>query len=299
MIVLFCRDPEAPRQPEPLWEREATLASELGAEVGLLDHDALVAGDLRAALAGLRVAGGRALYRGWMLEPARYERLHEGLGERGVSLRTSPLAYRSCHYFPAGYAAIEAHTPRSVWLPEGEGLTRERIAARLAELGPGPAIVKDYVKSLKHAWEEACFIPSASAEDEALAVVERFLAWQGESLAGGLVFREFVELAALGVHPQSGMPLTEEYRAVVYEGRVLDVFPYWEAQAYPRASPPPRAWLEEVAARVESPFFTLDVARRREGGWVVIELGDAQVAGLPPQADLGAIYAGLLGRGGP
>lgn len=295
MIVLFCRDPEArAAQPEPPWAREAEIARELGGEVGLIDHDALSAGDLRGALRGLGGAQGPALYRGWMLTPERYQELHAALAGRGVALATSPAAYRLCHHLPVSYAAIEPYTPRSVWLAREEGLTPERIAARLSELGPGPAIVKDYVKSVKHAWEEACFLPSTRDTEEALRVVERFLEWQGSSLAGGLVFREFVQLASLGPHPQSGMPLTEEYRAVVWQGQVASVFPYWDAEAYPEAAPPPRAWLKEIAARVESPFFTLDVARRTTGEWIAIELGDGQVAGFPPQADLGAIYARLL-----
>jgi hypothetical protein len=32
----------------------------------------------------------------------------------------------------------------------------------LRPFGDAPLVLKDYVKSQKHAWDEACFIPSAS-----------------------------------------------------------------------------------------------------------------------------------------
>jgi len=36
---------------------------------------------------------------------------------------------------------------------------QQDVAGLAARLGSGPAIVKDYVKSRKHEWDEACFIP--------------------------------------------------------------------------------------------------------------------------------------------
>jgi hypothetical protein len=47
---------------------------------------------------------------------------------------------------------------------------------------------------------------------------------------------------------------------------------------------------------VQSRFFTMDVARRLDGAWMIIELGDGQVAGLPEQADAGAFYRALAQR---
>jgi hypothetical protein len=37
----------------------------------------------------------------------------------------------------------------------------------------------------------------------------------------------------------------------------------------------------------------MDVAKRRGGDWLVIELGDGQVAGMPERADVEAFYRGL------
>ena len=48
--------------------------------------------------------------------------------------------------------------------------------------------------------------------------------------------------------------------------------------------------------RVRNRFFTMDVANRVDGGWMIVELGDAQVAGLPERADVGAFYRALAQR---
>jgi hypothetical protein len=40
----------------------------------------------------------------------------------------------------------------------------------------------------------------------------------------------------------------------------------------------------------------MDVARRRDGEWIIVELGDGQVAGLPDSADPRAFYAALKDR---
>nr|WP_237691075.1 ATP-grasp domain-containing protein [Paenibacillus caui] len=75
-----------------------------------------------------------------------------------------------------------------------------------------PVIVKDYVKSRKHEWEEACYIPDASDKQRVEMVLRNFIDRQGSELNGGIEIREFVSLEHLTKHPKSGMPLSNEYR---------------------------------------------------------------------------------------
>ena len=42
-----------------------------------------------------------------------------------------------------------------------------------------------------------------------------------------------------------------------------------------------RALVQHMVRTVQSHFFTVDVAKRRDGGWLIAELGDEQVVGLP------------------
>jgi len=48
--------------------------------------------------------------------------------------------------------------------------------------------------------------------------------------------------------------------------------------------------------QVKSRFFTMDIAKRNDGEWAIVELGDAQVAGLPDTADVHKFYQVLSDR---
>ncbi len=169
------------------------------------------------------------------------------------------------------------------------------MAALLEPFSDGPVIVKDYVKSRKHEWVQACFIPSAADMDAAARIVETFVRRQGSDLAGGLVLREFVEFEPLSAHPQSGMPLTREFRLVFLDGEVLTSSRYWNTGDY-AGEVPPLENFTAIARTIPSRFFTMDVAKLKSGAWMIVELGDAQVAELPPDTDPGTFFADLKNR---
>lgn len=152
--------------------------------------------------------------------------------------------------------------------------------------------MKDYVKSRKHEWREACFIPSAADRAAVERIVGRFLELQGDDLNEGLVFREFVRFQPLAEHSKSGMPLTKEFRLFFLEGEPIFSAAYWEEGDY-REAAPPKNLFADVAKRVESNFFTIDVAQKTDGEWLIVELGDAQVAGLPEAADETLFYESI------
>jgi hypothetical protein len=298
MRIIFCADPLNGKRPDPMYEREAAAAREAGLEYALLNFEALVyEQDSKAAVRRIAPANEPelALYRGWMLRPEAYERLYTALAALGITLINTPAAYRHCHYLPASYAIIQGHTPRSVWLSADTGLTIEQIMEALRPFGIEPVIVKDFVKSRKHEWAEACYIPSAADRLAVERVVTRFLQLQGADLNEGLVFREFVAFEPLARHSKSGMPLTKEFRLFFLDGELLLAVPYWEEGDYGDLQPP-IAQFQEMARRVQSRFFTMDVAKRLDGDWMIVELGDGQVAGLPEQADVNAFYRALAGR---
>jgi hypothetical protein len=174
----------------------------------------------------------------------------------------------------------------------GESLTSEQLAQSLLSFGASAVIVKDFVKSEKHHWADACYISAASDTEQALRIVQRFLALRGDDLQGGLVFRKFTSFRSIGTHPKSGMPLTEEFRAFVLDGKVLTCMNYWDEVEYPGVLPDFQALLPAVAS-TPSRFFTVDFARLENGEWMIVELGDGQVAGLPETADLKQFYEAL------
>ncbi|MBK7974983.1 MAG: ATP-grasp domain-containing protein [Deltaproteobacteria bacterium] len=296
MRVIVPSDPFDRAVPDAAFAGEAELALARGLATSVVDVDRLSTED-EALGAVHRVAAGEArepaVYRGWMMPPERYARLHMALGTRGVALLTSPAAYRLTHHLPCWYPSLADHTPRSVWTPSPRRPYRTELAHLLSAFGDHALVLKDYVKSEKHAWNEACFIPRASDLDAVERVLDRFIELRDGNVEGGFVFREFVALEPVGVHPKSRMPLTREHRLVFWRGRLVAGGGYWEAGD--PGAPPPAEPFASLAGTIASPFFTMDVARRASGEWVIVVLGDGQVAGLRADQGLAALYDALRG----
>jgi ATP-grasp domain, R2K clade family 3 len=295
MKLLFCSDPLQPRAPDSAYEAEVAAAETCGLDYALVDYEALVGGG-EPQRAIRRVPEQEVpcvgIYRGWMLRPEQYAQLYQALDTRGIQLINSPAAYLHCHYLPESYKVLQGRTPVSAWLRAGPDAPLDQIMEVLAPFDARPVVVKDFVKSRKHEWADACYIPSAGDRAAVARVVQRFLELQGEDLCEGLVFREFVEFEPIGQHPKSGMPLTREYRSFWLDGEPIYWVPYWEGADYGGMIPPVEQF-RDVAAAVQSRFFTMDIAKQRNDGWLVVELGDAQVAGLPETADVRAFYEAL------
>lgn len=292
MIVLFCEDPLQPRQPDEMYSAEAEACQAVGIPYAVIPFEALIAAQSAEKIVRRVPAQEQTqigIYRGWMLRPDHYTRLYEALQTRGITLINDPAAYRHCHHLPESYAVIESYTPESVWTKD---LEFDAIMDLLRPFGSDPLIVKDYVKSQKHYWKDACFIPSAADRSAVERVVSRFLELQGEDLNEGLVFRRFVDLEPLASHSKSGMPLTKEFRVFVLDGSPLLTTEYWEEGDYAGVRPALDSF-REVMRAVQSRFYTMDIAQQRDGQWIITELGDAQVAGLLEKIDPLDFYRGL------
>ena len=293
MLLVLCRDPLEPSRPDRAFEAEVAAVERLGLPYVLVDHDALVRHDEPDRIVRRvppQPESRLAAYRGWMVTPPQYRVLYEALIAKGIRLINDPDQYRHGHYLSENYPVIEGQTPRSLWLTGDLGI--DRIMDALTRFGDGSVIVKDFAKSRKHEWSEACFIPSAADREAVGRIVGRFLELQGEDLNEGLVFREFVEFEPIGIHPRSGMPLTEEYRTFWLDGVPIDWSPYWD-EGDGRELRPPIERFSGVAVAVRSRFFTMDLARRRDGEWMIVEVGDGQVSGLPKESDADRFYEGL------
>ena len=295
MPVIYCSDPLDRSAVDEPYKAEFAAASRLGLRTALFNYEALVnEDDVERSIKRVPVAETPepAVYRGWMLRSPQYSRFHEALQRRGVQLVNDSAAYSYCHELANWYPDFTDITPRSVVIPLSGPPDFAVIRDALRSFANSPIMLKDYVKSQKHYWNEACFIPNASDAAAVERVTRRFLELQGDSLVGGLVFREFIELEPIGLHPKSGMPLTLEYRIFCFDGKPVHSLPYWETAEY-KASMPPLDRFAAPASRVKSRFFSMDVAKAKSGDWILVELGDGQVAGLPENADVDAFYAAL------
>ncbi|TSD87912.1 hypothetical protein FFK22_014785 [Mycobacterium sp. KBS0706] len=285
--ILLCADPLSPRSPDPAFDEEAEISDRLGLRPLLIDHDAIERGpDAGTALRRAAVDGpGMAVYRGWMMPAEAYGWLFAALSERGVRLLNTPEQYAACHHLPAAHASVGR------WMPETAWVDRDRIGddtalfGALAPFGDAAVTVKDWVKSQAAGyWSEACFIPDAADRASVRHVVSRFVELQGDSLTGGLVFRRYVPLAATGGQ-------AEEWRCFALDGRVLGCWPRFTGPA--SAESPPPDLLDAIARALPSRFATADIARRQDGGWLLMETGDGQVSGFPAAAAAETVLASV------
>jgi hypothetical protein len=295
MRLVYCSNPVAKAEADPAYTTEFDAAMSQGFDCSLINFEALLEGNPQRAVARVikEEKESSAIFRGWMMKPAIYSKLYEALLCRGLRLINSPAEYRHCHYLPESFDLIRERSPRSIWIKISDHLDMKTVHSALREFGSSALVVKDYVKSRKHEWAEAFFIPAADNREAVQNVVTNFVQRQGEDLNEGLVFREFIEFEPIGSHPKSGLPLSNESRCFFLEGLLLDTAEYWEIGNY-AGERPPLEQFNVIAKRIHSHFFTMDIAKTKSGEWLIVELGDGQVAGLPDKLDVHSFYEKLF-----
>ena len=258
----------------------------LGGQVALVDHDALEAGEVDAAVRRVPRDSGAWWYRGWMMSAAVYTDLAVALERRGAALRVRPRQYRAAHELPGWYGTFADATADSDWMPwtPGERPSRADVTPLAATLGTGAAVVKDFVKSRKHEWLAACFIPDITDLEHATAVVARMVELQADTLNGGIVLRRF-----------------EDYQAD--NGRAMETRVWWIDGAPALVTPHPDSPglcpepdlrpITPLVAALGCPFVTTDLAQRVDGVWRVVEVGDGQVSDLPDGVDPAPLFVRL------
>ncbi|MEW2352738.1 ATP-grasp domain-containing protein [Spirillospora sp. NPDC029432] len=280
LTVIFCVDPLRPRRVDPHFAREAAAVRDHYGEIALIDHDALRHGDAEAAVRAVPRDLGPVWYRGWMLTSDEYAAMARLLKARGAFLLTHPEDYRRAHELPGWHDTFAGLTPQSVWRPLAPGEDPGDLGELVRPLRGGPAIVKDYVKSRKHEWDEACYVPDVKNLSSLRGIVAKMLALQEDFLAGGLVVREYEPYDEYG-----------EARVWWVDGEPALVGPHPDS---PDLEPDPV--LDAVAPAVRTlgcRFITTDLACREDGAWRVVEVGDGQVSDLPSTVDPMDLYAHL------
>jgi hypothetical protein len=291
MRFIYCDSVFDNKIIEPDYEDEKNAAIEIGFDFSLISFEELTDGNITKALRLVKTSVEKELgiYRGWMLTPNQYQTLYDGLLIKNIVLINTPIEFQHCHYLPNSYKKIEANTPLSKWT---KIIDDSELLKLSSHFGNNPIIVKDFVKSEKHNWEEACFIPDASNFENVKTVVKKFLELRGSSLNEGLVFRRFENLEYLSEHSKSGMPLTKEFRVFFLNKKVVKVFDYWDEGNYGETKPDLSSFLR-LAQNIDSNFFTMDIAKKKDGNWIIMELVDGQVAGLPDNANRADFYKSL------
>jgi len=283
VLLLVPADPLRGRRADEHFAAEAAATRDAGHGVALIDHDLLTEPDgASRAVARVPAGGGMAVYRGWMVSSGQYAALADALSARGVTLRTSAGQYRQAHELPGWYPTLARVTPAAVWTV-GDG--EEEFRAVCARLGPGPAVLRDYVKSMKHYWHEATYIPDAADHAAAWKVAAQFRELREAEFTGGFVLRRFEQFTGA------------EVRTWWTGGtcRLITAHP-----DTPGELPPGDVSLAPLVPLIGSlalPFVTVDLACRADGTWRLIELGDGQVSDRPASAESGPFLNAVLPLG--
>jgi ATP-grasp domain, R2K clade family 2 len=297
-LILFCENPIKANKVDPDFEDEFKAAKQNGFEILIFNFEHLTYKN-NTHLAIKRIVPSTALktviYRGWMLTPTQYLILYNELLAKNYKLINTTEEYQNCHYLPDSLKYIANKTPKTIFEKIENEQSIELLIEKSKIFNANPVILKDYVKSEKHNWDNACFVTDASSTIKLKDSINNLIKLRGDYLNEGIVIREFVALNNLTIHSKSGMPLTEEYRLFFYNKKLIGIYDYWEEGEYAIKKPNTNEF-EELAKHIESNFFSMDIARKTNGELTIIELGDGQVSGLPDKLDRFNFYSQLKNR---
>ena len=290
MEVLFCYLNEAGSSQEIDWKEEADAAEEFGFQCHSFSFDLFLDGRLEAALDELPDGGGnQILYRGWLISEDDYGLLEDGLTAKGYQMVSGVHEYRETLLLPNYYELIEDLTPPALWTDEPDIDEAWELAL---QLGSGPWIIKDHIKSAKEAWLEACYIPAGADFDHFKQVCEELRDRREPNFTNGYVVRPYLPLKQLGVH-WTGGPVAEEYRLIFWEGELISCLPYHEIGA---GENPDFSEYKVLGERIDSSFFVADIAITENGSPTLIELNPGGAAGFPPQMHPVEFYSLIAGE---
>jgi len=294
--IIMCSSPLDRRLPDDSYQLEYEAAKKI-TKVHLIDIMSLDSYELSTH----QPEGGvRAVYHGWMMPKEQYRKFFRACEAKGLNLVNTPAQYSGCHYFDQWYPRLEGMTPKSVIVPRASVREMMDAVIEFQQADHCAVIIKDYVKSLKHLWHEACFIPENANALQVAKVISTFVSIKerDNDFQGNLVVRKFEKLKNIGEHSKSKMPLTQEYRYFILDGKIAFHSKYWNEGDYD-AELPPESFVLSVANRIvetiNSKFFTIDVAQLENGNWTCIEVGDGQVSAIPERENPDEFFSALMG----
>ena len=245
MIVLFPSDYFDKKKPDDIFAEQVHAFQALGFATFTTSLEDLSLDKVKFYPA--LPQGETVLYRGWMLSSSDYKILADAITRAGSNPFTTLESYLLTHHIPNWYPRISIFTPETVCFTDlGE------IEQRLRELNWGGFFVKDFVKSLK---------TSVGSRIESPEQIETVMAEMKK-------FRGQIE-DGICVRRLEAIDSSSERRYFVID-----------SSAYSHDGEAPPDILTACASRLNSRFFSVDVAMRDDGELRVIEVGDGQVSDL-------------------
>jgi hypothetical protein len=311
--VLFPCNPLENKQVDPDYQSEFAAVKLLGGEVRLFDFDVFKKAvrtaeeadggspEFKEALAEMTMSfqdgnpGKESVdwvYRGWMMTPTEYEYFYDACNDLGMKLLNSPTQYVACHMYPLVHNYIKEYAIDTYIQEEtGDQFDYEKMRSYFENKYGGLTLdrkvfVKDWVKSAKET-ENASVIQDWEDEAAARQTVSNMRAERGNSFNEGYVFKKYVDFRKR----PDGKP--EEWRAFFVYDRLVSFSPTHGVGSLDIAPP---QWLLDIAKRIPSDFYTIDIGMLNDGELVIIETGDGGVSGLSPDQLPVSFYSSVLSK---
>jgi hypothetical protein len=278
MIFLLPCDPTNKRKVDEDFQKEYDALIKMDFKVYLFDHDQFVS--YKQLISNIDFSeSGDIILRSWMLNSEQYRELYNTLLRNNLKLVNTPEQYLNCHYYPNVYKHIEKFAPKSIWFDKIEQMSVDICRSYIG----ADIIIKDYVKSEKGA-NDIFHLESSLSSNEFFERVLKFKQSRGKLFNEGIVFKEFCNLRKYGEK-------TNEYRIFVYNHNIISVeqntdLGYGQVPNY--------EFIKEIIPNIDSNYFTIDIAEKEDGSWMILECGDGQVSGISPGQSEFVYYSNFL-----
>lgn len=292
--IIFPAYPHLPRKLNPYFQAEMDAAQRAGFGISIVSDENTVG----PIIITNRTADSY-IYRGWLVKPTYYQ---EMANTAENPLLNSYQDYMSSYELPNWYAQFsDEDTPHSLIIDADEIVKRglEGLAQYVKDYfeSDAPLMMKDFLKSLKYEWYDACLIKDGTDTKEILRIMTNFFELRGKDFVGGLVFRKLLDLKRAGIHPKTRTPVPIEYRTFFLHQKPIATISIWEKEVgidyQTEGVPPPQDFLESVGKKIISPFVAVDIAKDINDKWWTIEVNDGGAAGLPEHMDVKDFYVRL------
>lgn len=244
MHILYPSSPLRTKQPDEQFVAEVEAVRAAGFAVSLFSLEDFQTGTFRAFPP--LPSNTEILYRGWMLSATEYETFVSALTQAGARPVTDLRAYLNSHHLPSWYPSLADLTPETrIYSPDCN------LEAELRALNWSEFFIKDYVKSLKTS------VGSRVTKPEQVATVVADMRHFRGVIEGGFCVRRV----------ENFLPETEQRYFVI------DGTPHAETGEVP-------AIVQECVKRLQNRFYSVDVVKRVDGQFRIVEVGDGQVSDL-------------------
>ena len=211
---------------------------------------------------------------GYIPEVGRYEAIYQAARNKGIKLLNSPQQHRIGMEFDLFYPLLGELTPKSVTIRSIDE------CATATDLLGFPVFVKGAIQSKKKQGWQACVANNL----EELVKLTTWLLQLKYVARGRVIVRKLVNLR----HENklaNGLPIGREFRVVLYQEEVIKYGYYWDGQdSLDTLSPEEEKEVLDLAVlaaqRLNIPYVAIDIGQLVTEEWLVIEISDAQFAGL-------------------